>query len=131
MYLARTSREANMSRKLIPLALLLLAPVLTGCKTGYTVEVRNNTSAPATAAVYKDELIANDPQLKTQWIGPGDRATLGPFESRYGIGLYVQVDSESNPGYPAKADLRKGYTVFNLETDNGEAGGALVLKKIR
>lgn len=105
-----------------------LACLLGGCTT-YMADVRNKTPQPLVA-----ELVCSNPSkpskalLARQRIAPGDRAGLLRNDLPHDWHVFLQVDTEGNPGTPAKLNLGPGTTVINVTQEGEGQNGALKLE---
>ena len=80
-----------------------------GCTADYSAHLRNQTTAPITAKIMRDGGYV----LAERFVGPGARERIGAVRLAASIPVYLEADSKSNPGEPARAELRPGKNVFN------------------
>jgi len=102
----------SIKRTLVHSGLALLAAVaLTGCNTGYSAYINNDTSQPLSA-----KLIDVDGQrvLSNATIGPSDKAVLGASEIPEKNAVLLEVDTLGNPGHPPTMRLLPGRTVVRI-----------------
>ncbi len=118
------------SARFAPLALLAASLVGCGCTVGYTADVHNTTAQPIGVALMRADPSGQPGVLATERLGPGNRAQM----SRYGVSdnlkVYLEVDAQGNPGYPAQMDLLPGLTVVKVTQDGNLPTGKLRVEQI-
>lgn len=108
--------------RLAGLGIVSLLAVLSGCRAGYDVEVRNLADQPITARLVTGHVDGAGFTLRESFIGPGDNASL--FVQRdENETVSLSVDFAGNVGQPATLGLAKGKTtVIVRRADEGSRG---------
>lgn len=117
----RTVRTASL------LGLLVSGLFLTGCQTGYSAYVNNNTSQPVIAKLIDTRagrLLASDR------IGPNSKAALEVGQIPENNEVILEVDNQGNPGYPPSMRLRPGRTVVDIIEENPQTARSRLLLQI-
>jgi hypothetical protein len=113
------SRTRLIAAAAIPLALL-------GCRTGYDVDVRNQTDAPVTARLQIPHTDGAPQTLRERYVGIGDTEHLFiQRDSREPVTLVV--DSKGDLA-PATLDLTRGGTTVTVRRNNEPGKGRLTLE---
>ena len=100
---------------------------LVGCQTSYTIDLRNQTDSPVRATITGAGPGEPVVVYHEQWLGPGDRATLGPAVVERNERIDVTVDARSNAYAPASEQLDDGRTTIDIERT---PAGRLILKRV-
>jgi hypothetical protein len=107
----------------------LLPLLLLGCRSGYDVDVRNQTDQPITARLQVPHTDGAPKTLQEKYIGIGDRDRLFIQRDRREP-VSLVVDFKGNLGYPATLDLSRGATIVNVRRNDEGAKGRLMLEAI-
>lgn len=104
---------------------------LLGCKASYEVNVRNQADQPIVAQIRSGSPRGASKDLKSQRIGPGDRAWLGPAKAGALKHVFLSVDFEGNEEAPATLKLKRGQTAVNVIRNDQGSHGTVRLEEIR
>ena len=104
-----------------------VAAMLAACQVGYTVDLRNMTDQPVTVTITGTRPLEPTALLKEKWLGPGDRATIGPAAVEHDERIELTADTRSNESTPASVTLEPGRSTFAIELT---AAGRLVLRRM-
>lgn len=104
--------------------------VLTGCTVGYTADVRNDTAQPIVAYLVRGDSSGQSNALALQRIGPNSRGELSRYNVPDGWKIYLQVDAQGNPGYPAQLDVLPGLSVVRVTQDGNLPTGKMRLERV-
>lgn len=112
------------------LALMVIAAAaLAGCRSNYTVDLRNQSPQPVYAQMFERHSDGRTPLLAATRLGPGDRTALGPVRGRTGrVGLVV--DTRANPEAPYMIDLAPGMSIFNIHQRGDSTAGPLEIREV-
>lgn len=108
-------------RPILPMLLIVLGAMLSGCTARYTADVRNRTPQPLYVGIYQDTEVGSS-TLASDRLGPGDRAFIGPVRGRIGR-THLWVDTRPNPGPPVTMLMEGGTSIVEIrqteETNEG------------
>jgi hypothetical protein len=99
---------------------------LGGCKSGYGVDLRNETNAPVVATMTASNWAGTE-TLEQRQLGPGDRRSMGPHALGETKTVVLTVDSKDNPVAPAQMQLNKGVTPVVVRRQGGQDKGPITL----
>jgi hypothetical protein len=117
----------EMIRRLV--LLTIAAAALAGCRSNYTVDLRNQTPQPVYAQIFERHQDGRTPLLAATRLGPGDRAAMGPVRGLTGrVGLVV--DTKPNPEGPLFIDLAPGMSIFNIHQSGDATAGPLEIREV-
>jgi hypothetical protein len=95
-------------------------------RTEYRAEVLNDSSGPVLAKlVHKGILNEND--LAQKYVGPGDRAVVGPVNRPIVETILLVVEEPGAPSTGQRLELSKGITGVTVR----KAGEALAIQDVR
>jgi hypothetical protein len=108
------------------------AAALGGCTyyVGYTADVRNETAQPVVATLMLANANGQPTELAGEGLGPGNRGEVVRYNVLNTYHVYLQVDAQGNPGYPAQMDLKPGLTVVKVLQDGNVPYGKLHLDRL-
>ena len=131
-------RQGNMVRACgkaigVATAVILLGGVslLTGCTTGYSADVRNQTPQSLFVDAYYVTPQGERIGLGGARLGPGDRGGLGPYAVRNDALVSVSIDTVPNPQRPAIVDLRPGLNALEVTQGGDKMSGPLQVRELR
>ena len=104
-----------------------VAALLAACQVGYTVDLRNMTDQPVTVTITGTRPLEPTALLREKWLGPGDRATIGPAAAEHDERIELTADTRSNAFAPVSVLLEPGRSTFAIELT---AAGRLVLRRM-
>jgi len=107
------------------------ASLLTGCTTGYSADVRNQTPQPLFVDAYYVTPQGERIGLGGARLGPGDRGGLGPYAVRNDALVSVSIDTVPNPQRPAIVDLRPGLNAMEVTQGGNTTSGPLQIRELR
>ncbi len=105
--------------------------LLTGCTTGYSADVRNQTPQPLFVDAYYVTPQGERIGLGNARLGPGDRGGLGPYAVPNDALASVSIDTVPNPQRPAIVDLRPGLNAMEVTQGGDKTSGALQIRELR
>lgn len=100
---------------------------LTGCQTGYSAYVNNNTSQPVIAKMVD---VQGKRLLGSDRIGPNSKGILEAGRVPEGNEVILEVDNQGNPGYPPSMRLMPGRTVVNVVEESQTARSRIRLEVV-
>ena len=118
-------------RAAIAVSLLGGVSLLTGCTTGYSADVRNQTPQPLFVDAYYMTPQGERIGLGSARLGAGDRGGLGPYAVRNDALVSVSIDTVPNPQRPAIVDLRPGLNAFEVTQGGDKTSGQLQVRELR
>jgi hypothetical protein len=108
------------------LPIVVFPAVLVGCRSGYDVDVRNQTDAPITARLQIPHTDGAPQTLREAYVGIGDTGHLFiQRDSREPVTLVVDAKGDLAP---ASVDLTRGATTVTVRRNSEPGQGRLALE---
>lgn len=107
-----------------------------GCSSAYMVDVRNDSGRPIYATLMKTGNAEFDDRtlavpLSEVRLGPGDRGAVSAPTVPQDMTVFIQADTNGNPGAPPRMKVFPGKTVVKVRSAGDQHNSPLVVEEIR